>query len=430
MASAGASSVDHSEVTPALAYPTGLSSSSNINRPPLVTFNFLDGRTVVHSPRDRRFARYTIWVATVLGSIFALLGLIFVIRSDATQGWTAAKDFLEFCQSLAVNQTDSDCQNVKGKKLNAPPYGATRFISGRDEGNWQGSRMSHWTLETDLQGTNVIITMIRLAGVVFVSAFLTTAIRALITYLPIRRQPSSVESGLLCELGLDHHGCDGHEEIITETNRFDHIHSVNEALVLNKEYAEVPGRTTGLDSTSNVAHRRKGKRYICPVEGCSESYSKQHKLRWHQRMFHKSPIFHCLESGCGIFGYDGLHSFEGLNAHQLAHHSIVNHVRWGFSVAISPDTKEVPLSLHRLNASDKALLGSAVDRRISPNLTLDKSTQRLTEKVPQLNGEPSLGPRRRGGFSAVDWPTWRVIEAQLYEPHTISPKLPHPGGQV
>ena len=78
--------------------------------------------------RERRFIRYSIWAATVLGAWITLAALIFAIRSDTFQSWSAAKDFYEFCQEADEKSTAPACQNLVGKKLGRPPYGADRFF--------------------------------------------------------------------------------------------------------------------------------------------------------------------------------------------------------------------------------------------------------------------------------------------------------------
>jgi hypothetical protein len=73
--------------------------------------------------------KYTIAVATVLGTLVAILGLaIFSVRSDAFQRWSAAKEFFELCQDESQNRTNPHCRRIAGKYLDAPPYGSDLYF--------------------------------------------------------------------------------------------------------------------------------------------------------------------------------------------------------------------------------------------------------------------------------------------------------------
>ena len=108
--------------------PFGLSASPRQSAS--ATINIQNFQTVNTHKRESRFIFHSVWIATVLGALVALIALVFGFRSDLLQRWSAAKDFYEFCQDAIMNGTNESCQNVVGKQLDSPPLGANDYFVG------------------------------------------------------------------------------------------------------------------------------------------------------------------------------------------------------------------------------------------------------------------------------------------------------------
>ena len=84
----------------------------------------------LQSRRECSIIQYSIWVATVLSALIAMVSLVFCIRSDTLQCSSAARDFYEFYHDSSANLTSPACQTLTGKQLEAPPYASERcFVS-------------------------------------------------------------------------------------------------------------------------------------------------------------------------------------------------------------------------------------------------------------------------------------------------------------
>ncbi|MCJ1313874.1 hypothetical protein MMC25_007554 [Agyrium rufum] len=120
VAAASANNTPSLSPSPAATGATSPSSSGN-------SASTLSSRSdSIHYKRTKRMVSKIISLATI---IVTLLGVfVYSLRSYYLAKWTAAKDFLEYCQDIQIEQRDPQCRSVVGKHLAPPPWSSVKYL--------------------------------------------------------------------------------------------------------------------------------------------------------------------------------------------------------------------------------------------------------------------------------------------------------------